>query len=157
MIAKTAEAAAYGTAHERDAELGGGFGIDVLEPVDEAGVCADGDPHRDDRCERRVGFGNENVAAADERACASPHRGIVGGIVEAAAEERGASEAGGGDAMDMDAVHRRLFRQRCARAIVELSAGDDVHVFAARGQVKSEIAENLTGGGMIGVEKAIQE
>ena len=59
------------------------------------------------------------------------------------------------ESVPVDVVHGLALWQRCARRIVALLAGNDVHICAGPGKVKREFGEGLTGGGMSRVEKAV--
>jgi hypothetical protein len=48
-------------------------------------------------------------------------------------------------------------RQACSRIVVALLTGDDVNVVSVAGQMESKVAENLTGGGVVGVEEAVEK
>ena len=116
-----------------------------------------GDPPGHHRGQRRISLRNENVAALDQRACAMPHQAIAGGIVDGAARQAGAPEAGGGQAMDMHPVDDLFSGKHRARFLVKLPAGDDVHDLVRACQIKREVADDLARSGMIRVEEAIEE
>src|SRR6516164_5670524 len=105
MVAQAAKNATNEASHERHAEFGGDFGIDVLQPIYEAGVFRNGYSYGDDRGERRVGFRNENITVIEQRACAMPHPGTVGDVIYGAAEKPRASKACGSETMDMYPVN----------------------------------------------------
>jgi len=57
----------------------------------------------------------------------------------------------------MDTAHGLVGWKLRIRFIIELSAGNDVRVDPAAGQMESEVAEKLAGRGMIGEEKTIEK
>ena len=59
--------------------------------------------------------------------------------------------------MDRDTADFFGCRQARPRVVVALLAGDDMDVTSDTGQMKSEIAENLAGGGMVREEEAVEE
>src|SRR5260370_40176553 len=59
--------------------------------------------------------------------------------------------------MDVDITHGFFAWKPRIWFIIELSAGDDMRLAPGRGQMEGEVTENLTGGGMVGEEKAIEE
>ena len=59
--------------------------------------------------------------------------------------------------MDMDVAHRFIGRKLRIWFIIELLAGDDMGVNSGGGQMESEVADELTGCGMVGKEESIEE
>ncbi len=48
-------------------------------------------------------------------------------------------------------------READGRVVVALAPCNDVHLMPARGQIEREVAKELAGCGMVGVEVAVQE
>lgn len=59
--------------------------------------------------------------------------------------------------MHLHAVDGLRSGELSARIVVELLAGDDVHVCATACEVKRKISEDLAGGGMVREEEAIEK
>ena len=59
--------------------------------------------------------------------------------------------------MDGNPAHGLLGGQLLGGIVIELPAGDDVHVFTSAGEVEHQIAQNLTRRAKIGEEIAIED
>lgn len=59
--------------------------------------------------------------------------------------------------MKADSAYRVLVRQTRLRLVVELMAGDGMHVPAGLCQMEGQVGNNLAGGGMVGRKISIEE
>jgi hypothetical protein len=87
----------------------------------------------------------------------SANRAIKRQIIESTAEETAAAKLRRGETMHLNAIDRFTRWQCCLRIIVGLPRRDDMDFIRGAGQVKRQVGENLTRGGVIGKEIPVDE
>ena len=107
----TSEAADHEAPCRRHAEIRGHFGKEVLQPVDEARSAQSRYPARDNRDERRVGHGNDDVAGAHEPEKSSTCSEVEANVIERATEKVASAEGRRPHSMGEDAIDQLLRRK----------------------------------------------
>src|ERR1700733_956676 len=138
-------------------QLNRDLGIDILQPIDQLCACAIGNLHRDERNQRRDSHGDNNVVGLCHSAERAPGRRIKGEIIDRATYQPRSPEMSGGYAVNSHVLDGILRQKMNVWVVVELLAGDDMHLVSTRGQVDGDVADQLACGGMIGRKKAIEE